>query len=121
MTFKRQLGLAGLATVFVDRAPNFLDADTVLATNRSGAREAVEHLIGIGHRRIGPVPARRIRVQVAADEAHLLDAAAQLGDRVRHTRRRVAGRADASREDSSRERLAREITRSLYQGSLTVH
>ena len=43
---------AGLATVFIDRAPNFLDADTVLATNRSGAREAVEHLIGIGHRRI---------------------------------------------------------------------
>jgi LacI family transcriptional regulator len=43
---------AGLATVFVDRPPRFLDADTVLATNRAGAREAVEHLLGIGHRRI---------------------------------------------------------------------
>jgi LacI family transcriptional regulator len=43
---------AGLATVFVDRPPNFLDADTVLATNRAGAREAVEHLIAAGHRRI---------------------------------------------------------------------
>jgi LacI family transcriptional regulator len=43
---------AGLATVFVDRQPNFLDSDTVLATNRSGAREAVDHLIGVGHRRI---------------------------------------------------------------------
>ena len=32
---------AGLATVFVDRPPKFLDADTVLATNRAGAREAV--------------------------------------------------------------------------------
>ena len=44
--------LAGLATVFVDRPPNFLDADTVLATNRQGAREAVEHLIASGHRRV---------------------------------------------------------------------
>ena len=43
---------AGLATVFVDRPPKFLDADTVLATNRSGAREAVEHLVSVGHRRI---------------------------------------------------------------------
>jgi LacI family transcriptional regulator len=43
---------AGLATVFLDRPPNFLDADTVLATNRIGAREAIEHLIASGHQRI---------------------------------------------------------------------
>jgi LacI family transcriptional regulator len=43
---------AGLATVFLDRPPNFLDADTVVATNRAGAREATEHLIHAGHRRI---------------------------------------------------------------------
>ena len=43
---------AGLAAVFVDRPPRFLDADTVLATNRAGARGAVEHLIGMGHTRI---------------------------------------------------------------------
>lgn len=43
---------AGLAVAFVDRSPRFLDADTVLATNRSGAREAVEHLVAAGHRRI---------------------------------------------------------------------
>ncbi len=43
---------AGLATVFVDRPPSFLDADTVLATNRVGAREAVEHLLSVGHQRI---------------------------------------------------------------------
>jgi len=43
---------AGLPVVFVDRPPNFLDADTVLATNRSGAREAIEHLIAAGHRRV---------------------------------------------------------------------
>jgi LacI family transcriptional regulator len=43
---------AGLAVVFVDRPPRFLDADTVLATNRSGARGAVQHLVAAGHRRI---------------------------------------------------------------------
>lgn len=43
---------AGLAVVFVDRPPRFLDADTVVASNRAGAREAVEHLLATGHRRI---------------------------------------------------------------------
>jgi LacI family transcriptional regulator len=43
---------AGLATVFVDRPPRFLDADTVVATNRAGAQGAVEHLLAVGHRRI---------------------------------------------------------------------
>ena len=43
---------AGIAMVFIDRPPAFLDADTVLATNRDGAREAVAHLISAGHRRI---------------------------------------------------------------------
>jgi LacI family transcriptional regulator len=43
---------AGLALVFVDRPPRFLDADTVLTTNRAGARAAVEHLVAAGHRRI---------------------------------------------------------------------
>ncbi len=43
---------AGLAVVFIDRPPAFLDADTVTATNRRGSCEAVEHLIARGHRRI---------------------------------------------------------------------
>ena len=43
---------AGLALVFVDRPPRFLDADTVLTTNRAGARAAVEHLVEQGHQRI---------------------------------------------------------------------
>jgi len=43
---------AGLAMVFIDRPPAFLDADTALATNRAGAREATAHLIATGHRRI---------------------------------------------------------------------
>jgi LacI family transcriptional regulator len=43
---------AGLAAVFIDRPPAFLDADSVVATNQAGAREATEHLIEGGHRRI---------------------------------------------------------------------
>jgi LacI family transcriptional regulator len=43
---------AGLALVFVDRPPGYLDADTVLAANRQGARDGVRHLVAQGHRRI---------------------------------------------------------------------
>jgi LacI family transcriptional regulator len=43
---------AGLAVVFVDRPPGYLDADTVLAANREGARDGVRHLVAQGHRRI---------------------------------------------------------------------
>jgi LacI family transcriptional regulator len=44
---------AGTAFVFVDRPPNLLDADAVVAANRSGAAEGVRHLLAGGHRRIG--------------------------------------------------------------------
>jgi LacI family transcriptional regulator len=44
---------AGVATVFVDRPPRSIDADTILADNVEGARGGVAHLIGAGHRRIG--------------------------------------------------------------------
>src|SRR4051812_13990831 len=43
---------AGLAVVFVDRPPHFVDADSVVSDNAGGARHAVEHLIERGHRRI---------------------------------------------------------------------
>jgi LacI family transcriptional regulator len=43
---------AGIALVFVDRPPRFLDADTVLSDNVGGARAAVSRLIAQGHRRI---------------------------------------------------------------------
>lgn len=43
---------AGLPTVFVDRAPRGVDADSVLVDNRSGAAEATAHLVAYGHRRI---------------------------------------------------------------------
>ncbi len=43
---------AGLPTVFVDRTPHGVDADSVTVDNALGARLAVEHLIAHGHRRI---------------------------------------------------------------------
>jgi LacI family transcriptional regulator len=43
---------AGVALVFVDRPPNFLDADVVVSDNAGGAYAAVAHLIEHGHSRI---------------------------------------------------------------------
>ncbi|MFJ6215981.1 LacI family DNA-binding transcriptional regulator [Streptomyces sp. NPDC092296] len=43
---------AGIATVFIDRPPLGIEADTVLTANAAGAREGTAHLIGRGHRRI---------------------------------------------------------------------
>src|SRR3954453_21248244 len=44
---------AGVALVFVDRPPRFLDPHAVCSDNAGGARPAVEHLIDAGHERIG--------------------------------------------------------------------
>jgi LacI family transcriptional regulator len=44
---------AGVALVFVDRPPAFIDADFVVSDNAGGARAATTHLIEHGHRRIG--------------------------------------------------------------------
>jgi LacI family transcriptional regulator len=41
--------------VFIDRPPQNLEADFVSSDNVGGAREAVEHLIRHGHRRIGMI------------------------------------------------------------------
>lgn len=65
---------AGLAVVFVDRPPGFLDADTVVATNRTGAREAVEHLIAGGHRRVAFLGDLRTIATAAERRAGYLDA-----------------------------------------------
>ena len=42
-------------TVFLDRPPQGIEADTVLLDNLGGARSAVEHLIAHGHTRIACV------------------------------------------------------------------
>jgi LacI family transcriptional regulator len=44
---------AGVALVFVDRPPRFIDADTVVSDNAGGADAAVCHLLAGGHVRIG--------------------------------------------------------------------
>lgn len=49
------LAAAGVPLVAVSRAVPGLDADTVTVTNREGARQAVEHLLSLGHRRIAMV------------------------------------------------------------------
>jgi LacI family transcriptional regulator len=43
----------GTPVVFIDRPPGRISADTVLLDNVGGAREATEHLLARGHRRIG--------------------------------------------------------------------
>jgi LacI family transcriptional regulator len=50
---------AGVALVFVDRPPGFIDADVVISDNAGGARAATEHLLARGHRRIGFLGDRR--------------------------------------------------------------
>src|SRR4051812_48130692 len=57
---------AGVAMVFVDRPPAFIDADVVLSDHAGGARAATEHLIAAGHRRIGFLGDRQ-RIPSAAD------------------------------------------------------
>src|SRR3954464_6577278 len=42
---------AGVAMVFVDRPPRFIDADSVVSDNAGGARPAGEHLVAGGGRR----------------------------------------------------------------------
>ena len=43
---------AGTRVVFLDRPPGLIEADAVLLDNVGGARSAVGHLLGLGHRRI---------------------------------------------------------------------
>lgn len=44
---------AGIALVAVSRIPDGLNVDLVTVSNQDGARHAVEHLLSLGHRRIG--------------------------------------------------------------------
>ncbi|MEU6085303.1 LacI family DNA-binding transcriptional regulator [Streptomyces sp. NPDC047085] len=44
---------AGLPVVFLDRPGVGLSTDSIVSSNRAGAREGVAHLIAHGHRRIG--------------------------------------------------------------------
>jgi DNA-binding LacI/PurR family transcriptional regulator len=69
---------AGFPLVFVDRALPGLPCDAVMADNVGGAREAVSHLIALGHRQIGiiarvergGVPSQRLQGYQAALRDH---------------------------------------------------
>jgi LacI family transcriptional regulator len=50
---------AGVALVFVDRPPAFIDADVVRSDHAGGARAATAHLLAAGHERIGYLGDRR--------------------------------------------------------------
>ena len=77
---------AGVALVFVDRPPGFIDADVVLSDSAGGARAATEHLIAAGHERIAFLGDRpelataeeRLRGYRAALAAHGLEADPEL-------------------------------------------
>ena len=47
--------VAGLPTIELDRASGLDGAHTIMVDNVSGAREAVSHLTGLGHRRVGMI------------------------------------------------------------------
>jgi len=56
--YLRRLVMADFPLVFLDRVVPDLPIPAVLLENREAAREAVDHLIGLGHRRIGMVSGR---------------------------------------------------------------
>jgi LacI family transcriptional regulator len=57
---------AGVALVFVDRPPGFIEADFVTSDHAGGARAGTAHLLAAGHRRIGYLGDRR-RIQSAVE------------------------------------------------------
>ncbi|MCL5996111.1 MAG: LacI family transcriptional regulator [Chloroflexi bacterium] len=52
-THLQQLGQCGIPVIGIDRQVRNHAIDSVLVSNREGACEAVSHLIGLGHTRIG--------------------------------------------------------------------
>ena len=95
----------GTPVVLINRAEAEPRAPSVVSDDREGMRLAVEHLAGLGHRRIGHVAGPpslstgdlRRRGFEAAMAAHGLDAAAvEPADRL-HARGRGGGRAAAAR------------------------
>ena len=51
----RQLDRFGVPFVLIDRTVSGVEADVVLGDSSGGARKLVEHLISLGHRRIGMI------------------------------------------------------------------
>jgi LacI family transcriptional regulator len=70
---------AGIALVFVDRPPAFLDADTVLSDNADATARAVRGMAQRGHRRIGFLSDRAELYTAQARLQGYRDALATLG------------------------------------------
>jgi LacI family transcriptional regulator len=89
----------GLPVVFVDRPGSFLEADSVTSDNRAGARAAVSHLAGFGHRRIAFLGDQRTIWTAAERHAGYLEglAAAGVAGDARLVRQDVGGVASAER------------------------
>jgi LacI family transcriptional regulator, galactose operon repressor len=49
----RRLAGFGVPFVMIDRTVPGVDSDVIVGENTAGARQLVEHLIGLGHRRVG--------------------------------------------------------------------
>ena len=75
---KDQLAL-GTKVVCVDRPADALPVDTVLVDNRTGARNAVRHLLDQGHRRIGYLGDRKDIWTIQERYAGFRDAFAGIG------------------------------------------
>jgi LacI family transcriptional regulator len=56
--YDRSFAEAYTPLVFIDRKISTVPADTVLVDNQEGTRKAVEHLVRLGHRRIGLIAGR---------------------------------------------------------------
>jgi LacI family transcriptional regulator len=70
---------AGVAMVFVDRPPRYVEADAVVSDNAGGAQRAVEHLIAAGHRRIAFLGDRSLVYTAAERERGYREAMAAHG------------------------------------------
>lgn len=91
----------GMAIVFVDRPPCFLDADDVVSDNAGGADRAVSHLISGGHRRIAFLGDRPDIYTASARLAGYRTALARAGiphdpQLVRHARRHAVDRYETT-------------------------
>jgi LacI family transcriptional regulator len=78
-TYLQALPVQQLALVGIDRSLYALGIDSVLVENRQGARSAVEHLIELGHRRIGLLTGARSITPTEERLAGYIDALAAHG------------------------------------------
>ncbi|WP_375487294.1 LacI family DNA-binding transcriptional regulator [uncultured Jatrophihabitans sp.] len=105
----------GTAVVALDRPLRGVDVDSVVSGNADGARSAVDHLVALGHRRIGYVgdtatytAAERLRGYREALTAHALPDEPEL--------RRVAHDAAAA-EAATADLLATTTVTALFTGN----